>query len=27
MENKILWHYRTPSINEQKLIKEQIMNY
>ena len=27
MENKILWHYRTPSINEQKLIKEQIMRY
>jgi transketolase len=27
MENKILWHYRTPSINEQKIIKEQIINY
>ena len=27
MENKVLWHYRTPSIDEKKLIKEQIMRY
>jgi len=27
MENKVLWHYRTPNISEQKLIKNQIMRY
>jgi transketolase len=27
MENKVLWHYRTPNIYEQKLIKKQIMRY
>jgi transketolase len=27
MENKVLWHYRTPNVDELKLIKKQIINY